>query len=153
LTQGYTERVADDGDPLRHWLRAAKAWRIPPTVFLRRRTVNCTEWTDDDTAYALALEDYEAQCDHAGHYLPETTKAEHEDAYRPDPEQRTRCHKCRAQALVDEVLGKEEGSDGVILPLVLDADVVALNLLPVPPLPPELLLALQSSATEATPTP
>lgn len=135
----YAERVADDSDPLRTLLEAAKAWHVPPTVFIRKRTVNCTEWTDDDTLLAMALEDYEASlCPGGPHVLAETSKPEYADAYRPDSEKRIRCHKCKASALLAEVTSKEDDTAGVMIPLYLDPDVVALNLLPVPPLPPEL---------------
>jgi hypothetical protein len=138
-----SERIADPDYPLRSLLQAAKAWRVPPTVFLGDRTVRTAEWDyPQDTQYALALEDYEANCDDRGHYLPETTKPEHDDAYRPDRNGQQTCYKCRAEELLGEVLGKEAErgarTSGLMIPLVLDADVVALNRLPVPPLPPEL---------------
>jgi hypothetical protein len=138
---GYAERVADDGDSLRRRLQAARAWRIPPTVFLRKRTVNSTEWDDEDTSLAMALEDYEAECDDRGHYLPETTKPEHDDAYRADRNRQQTCYKCRAEDVLGEVLGKEAErgvrTAGLMIPFVLDPEVVARNLLPVPPVPPE----------------
>lgn len=110
---------------------------MPPTVFVRKRTVDSTGWTDEDTALAMALEDYEAGlCPGGNHPLAETTLPEHRDAYRPG--ERTRCHYCTARALLDEVLEKEDGAAGVLVPLVLDPEVVALNKLPAPPLPPEL---------------
>jgi hypothetical protein len=134
---GYAERVADSEDPLRPMLQAARAWRVPPTVFLRKRTMASTEWTDADTTLAMALEDYEAGlCPGGNHPLAETTRPEHQDAYRPGV--RIRCHFCKAQALVDEVAEKEDDMGGVMVPIVLDPDVVALNLRPVPPLPAEL---------------
>jgi hypothetical protein len=135
----YEERVADDRDPLRGLLEAARRWRVPPTVFIRKRTVNSAEWTDDDTMLALALENYESGlCPGGPHVLAETSKPEHADAYRPDTAKRLRCHHCKASALLAEVTANEEDTAGVMVPLMLDPDVVALNLLPVPPLPPEL---------------
>jgi hypothetical protein len=135
---GFAERVADPDDPLRTLLQAAKAWRVPPTVFLGERTVTTDQWTGRDTVYAMALEDYEAGlCPGGNHPLAETTLPEHADAYRPG--ERIRCHYCKAQALIAEVAEKnQENMAGVLIPIVLDADVVALNRLPVPPLPPEL---------------
>ena len=134
----YDERVADDGDSLRGLLEAARKWRVPPTVFMRKRTVNSVEWTDEDTILALALENYEAGlCPGGPHVLAETSKPEHEDAYRPDRANEIRCHRCKAAALLAEVTAKEEDTAGVMVPLILDPDRVALNLLPVPPLPPE----------------
>jgi hypothetical protein len=135
---GFAERVADPDDPLRYLLQAARAWRVPPTVFLRTRTVNTTEWTEQDTTLAMALEDYEAGlCPGGNHPLAETSRSEHADAYRPG--ERIRCHYCKAQALIAEVAEKsQENLAGVLTPIVLDADVVALNRRPVPPLPPEL---------------
>jgi hypothetical protein len=111
---------------------------VPPTVFLRKRIVNSTEWTDEDTSLAMALEDYEAGlCPGGPHPLAETTRPEHADAYRPG--ERILCHYCKAQALVAEVAEKQQESQaGVLTPLVLDADVVELNRRPVPPLPPDL---------------
>jgi hypothetical protein len=136
---GFAGRVADSDDPLRYLLQAARRWQVPPTVFLRKRTVNTAEWTDEDTSLAMALEDYEAGlCPGCHHPFAETTLPEHADAYRPG--ERIRCHYCTGQALVREVLEKEENSAGVQVPLVLDADVVELNRRPVPPLPPELAI-------------
>jgi hypothetical protein len=136
---GYAERVADDKDQLRYLLRGARAWRVPPSVFIGERTVRTSEWEDVDTALAMVLEDYEAACDERGHYLPETTKPEHDGAYRPDPGGKSTCYKCWLEALMAEV-AEERGEDtaGVFTPIVLDPELVALNLLPVPPLPPEL---------------
>ena len=133
----FAERVADPDDPLRSLLVAARRWGVPPTVFLRERSVNTTEWTDRDTLYALALEDFEAGlCPGGDHVLAVTSRPEHDSAYRPG--ERTVCHYCKAEALLADVMGKEENAAGVLVPLVLDPDVVALNKLPVPPLPPEL---------------
>ncbi len=147
----YAERVADDTDPLRPLLRAAKAWQVPPTVFIRKRTVNTAEWTDDDTALAMVLEDYEAGlCPGGNHPLAETSAPEHADAYRPAPP--IRCHYCTAQASMAEVAQKQERTAGLLFPLILDPDVVELNRQPVPPLPPE-LAGLHDSAPEADRTP
>lgn len=111
---------------------------MPPTVFLRDRTVNTSEWTEQDTRLAMALEDYEAGlCPGGNHPLAETSRPEHADAYRPG--QRIQCHYCRTQDLIAEAAEKsKEDMRGVLTPIVLDLDVVALNRLPVPPLPPEL---------------
>ena len=137
MGKSYRERVADDSDPLRGLLEAARSWRVPPTVFIQQRTVNTAEWTEDDTLLALALEDYEAGlCPGGRHQLSETSKDEHADAYRPGKQ--VVCHYCVASSMLSEVLAKDENSAGKLIPLVLDADVVARNLLPVPPLPPEL---------------
>ena len=83
---------------------------------------------------ALALEDYEADyCPGGRHVLAETSKPEHADAYRPAGEDdQIRCHYCKAQAALSEVMEKKEDTAGVFVPLVLDPDVVARNLLPVP---------------------
>jgi hypothetical protein len=146
---GYAERVADDKDPLRAQLQAARTMRIPPTIFLRKRTNESPWWTDEDTSLIMALESYEDRCDGRGHYLPETTKPEHADAYRPGAP--FTCHKCRAEDLLAEVADKdaEKGRDtaGVLVPIVLDPDVVKLNLKPVPPLPPELAAFADSDPT------
>jgi hypothetical protein len=134
---GIAERLADPADPLRVLLQAARSWRVPPTVFLRQRTVGSTDWTDQDTSYAMALEDYEAGlCPGCNHPLAETSRPDHADAYRP--EKPIRCHYCTAQALVAEVAEKDDNTAGLMFPLTLDPDVVELNRKPVPPLPPEL---------------
>jgi hypothetical protein len=102
-----------------------------------RRTVNSGDWTDQDTSYALALEDYEAGlCPGCNHPLAETSQPDHADAYRP--EKPIRCHYCTAQALVAEVAEKDDNTAGLMFPLTLDPEVVELNRKPVPPLPPEL---------------
>lgn len=133
----YAARLADDTDPLRRLLRAARSWRVAPTVFLGRIRPG-TDWLPEDTELALALEEYEAGlCPGCQQPLEETSKPEHSDAYRP--EEPIRCHYCTAQALVSEMAEKQhERTAGLLFPLTLNPDVVELNLLPVPPLPPEL---------------
>jgi hypothetical protein len=136
------ERLADDGDPLRSRLQAARTWHIPPTVILGERTVHTTEWTSRDVELLLALEDYEAgYCPGGPHPLAETALPEHDDAYRPG--EPIICHYCRAQAAL--AAEKDEHSAGKLVPIVLNLDVVALNKLPKPPLPPELAAALSES--------
>jgi hypothetical protein len=131
------ERIADNGDPLRFLLRAARSWRVPPTVFLGERTVDASGWTRVDTTYALALEDYEAGlCPGGDHVLAETSKPEHEDAWRPNPP--TRCHYCTARAVVAKADKAQENTAGLYYSFGLNQEVVELNLQPVPPLPPEL---------------
>jgi hypothetical protein len=138
------ERLADDGDPLRSRLQAARTWHIPPTVILGERTVHTTEWTPRDVDLLLALEDYEAgYCPGGPHPLAETALPEHDDAYRPG--EPIICHYCRAQAALAEAAEKDEHSAGKLVPIVLNLDVVALNKLPKPPLPPELAAALSES--------
>lgn len=148
MGKSYRERVADDSDPLRGLLEAARSWRVPPTVFIQQRTVNTAEWTEDDTLLALALEDYEAGlCPGGRHQLSETTKDEHADAYRPG--ERVRCHYCVAAAKLQEVQSKDEDSVGLLVPIVLDAEVVKRNLLPVPAMPtPEELQQRQAADDE-----
>ncbi len=133
---GYAERMADGADPLRMLTRAAKAWRVPPSVFIRKRTVNSAEWTDDDTALAMALESYESGlCPGGNHVLAETSRPDHQDAYRPG--EPICCYQCKAEAMVAEVAEKSD-SAGVMFPMVLDPALVELNRQPAPPLPPEL---------------
>ena len=137
----YAERIADNNDPLRVLLQVARKWGVPPSVFIRQRTVNSTEWTDEDTRLALALDDYEAGlCPGGNHVLAETSRPEHADAYRPahPPHEWTRCHYCTASAALSEVIAKQTRPEGLSVPLVLDPEIVARNRLPVPPLPPEL---------------
>ena len=131
------ERIADNSDPLRFLLRAARSWRVPPTVFLGRRTVDTAGWTPADTAHAVALEDYEAGlCPGGDHVLSETSKPEHEDAYRPNPA--IRCHYCRSQAAISKAVGDDDDTAGLYYSFSLNPEVVELNLQPVPPVPPEL---------------
>lgn len=102
-------------------------------MFVGDRKVNTREWTWQDTQLAMALETFEAGlCPGGDHVLAETSKPEHADAYRPDKDHEVRCHKCKARALLDEVMAKDEDSVGVFVPLMLDLEVVARNLLPTP---------------------
>ena len=95
------------------------------------------QWTDEDRDAALALRNYEAGlCPGCNHPLEETTKPEHQDAYRPD--EPIRCHYCVTQAIVAGADAEAKASAGLLYPIKLDADVVELNKQPVPPLPPEL---------------
>lgn len=110
---------------------------MPPTVFIRKRTARSTEWDDEDTLLSMALEDYEASlCPGGNHVLAETSKPEHEDAYGPG--ERIVCHHCKADALLAESLSEAKNTAGLLIPIVLDADLVELNKKPAPPLPPEL---------------
>jgi hypothetical protein len=145
--------LADDADSLRALLRAARQWRVAPTVFLgQRKTVTTYEydaagrivrattidWTQADTDLAWALDQYEAGlCPGGEHVLAETSKPEHQDAYRLNGPP-IRCHYCTAKALAGEVAEKQENPAGLLFGFKLDADVVELNRQPVPPLPPEL---------------
>jgi hypothetical protein len=136
----YAARVADDGDPLRRYIQAAVRCHIPPTIFMRKRTVESPWWTDDDTALVMALEDYErGLCPGCRNPLAETTRLEHSDAYRPEPP--VRCHYCTAEAHISEANAEKEHTAGLLFPITLAEDVVAVNRLPIPPLPPELAAA------------
>lgn len=116
----------------------ARKWHVPPTVVLRERKVNTTEWTGRDVDHMLALEEYESGlCPGGDHPLSETARPEHEDAYRLG--ERIRCYYCKANGLADKVLAKDEDSAGVLIAIDLDPEVVALNRRPIPPVPPELL--------------
>src|SRR5690349_8985560 len=133
------ERVSENGS-LRFRLRAARKWHVPPTVVLEERTVNTTEWTPRDVQYLLALEVYEESlCPGGDHVLAETSQAKYQDAFLPDRENEVRCHKCKGQHLLQDVLAKEDDAAGLFVPLRLDLDVVERNQQPVPPLPPGLM--------------
>jgi hypothetical protein len=55
---------------------------VPPTVFLGERTVDATAWTERDSVYAMALEDYEASiCSGCGQPLVESTDKANEGRY------------------------------------------------------------------------
>jgi len=129
----------------------AKQWRIPPTVLLGRKVVTTychdaasrqvraetDEWTRQDVDMMFALDAWEAGlCPGGNHQLAETSKPEHQDAYRPT--QPIRCHYCTAQAVHGEVVAKQENTAGLLFGYELNRDVVELNRQPVPPLPPEL---------------
>jgi hypothetical protein len=149
MAEDYSARLADDADPLRALLRAARQWRVAPTVFLgQRKTVTTyeydqagrivrattTDWTQADTDLVWALDQYEAGlCPGGDHHLDVTSKPEHEDAYRLH--ERFRCHYCKARAVAAEA---EEDQAGLVTTFRLDPEVVAKNREPVPPLPVEL---------------
>lgn len=135
------ERIQDPEDSLRFKLQAAKSWGVPPTVILKERTVNTTEYTARDVDFILAFEVYEdSLCPGGPHVLAETSKPEHAGAYRPAGEEdQIVCHRCKAQALLSDHMAEKEGTAGVFVPLVLDEEIVARNKLPVPPRPPELV--------------
>lgn len=115
-------------------------------MVLKERTVNTTEWTARDVDLLLALEEHEAgYCPGGPHPLAETAKPEHDGAYRGGDS--FRCHYCTAQALLAKAAENDEHSAGVLVPIVLDPDVVAKNREPVPPLPPELAALSESEPT------
>ena len=106
----YAERLADDADPLRDILRAARAWGVSPSRFLGRPAVTSyvyndigrvartesVEWTTDDAEQAMALEEYEAGlCQGCRDRLAETTRPDRDGAYRAGLP--IRCHRCTAQ--------------------------------------------------------
>ncbi len=78
---GLLERIADPDDPLRAHLVTAQKWGVPPTLFLRERTTG-GPWTDQDTAYAMALAAYETRLCPRGHDTAETLQQANSDAYR-----------------------------------------------------------------------
>jgi len=146
--------VTDLGsDPaLRAVVKAARAWGISPSRFLGAkhvvtheydaagrlvRSTETPEWTVEDREFAFALVEYEAGlCPGCNQPLDETSRADHQDAYRP--EEPIRCHYCTAQALISESAQEQDRAVGLMYPLRLDLDVVEQNRQPVPPLPPEL---------------
>lgn len=132
---GLMERLSDPKDPLRFKLEAARKWGIPPTVVLQERTVSTREYTPQDLPYVFALEMFEAGLCPEGHELAETSKPEHEGAYRPDKDREVTCHKCKGAALLGKAQSEDQDSVGVYTPLKLDLDVVALNKQPVPAFP------------------
>ena len=154
MSEDWAARLADDADPLRTLLRAARSWRVAPTVFLgQRKTVTTYEydhagrvvrsttndWTVEDTNLVWALDQYEAGlCPGGDHHLDVTAKPEHEDAYRP--KEKIRCHYCTARAVAAKATNDEDDGStaGVYTTFGLDSEVVALNKQPAPPLPPEL---------------
>ena len=139
-------------DPtLRTIVKVAQTWGTSPSRLMGARrivtyeydisgrllaAIETPEWTEEDRELIFALEDYEAQCCPEGHYLPETAKPEHEEAYRA--EKPIVCHYCKAQAIISEAAPKQYGdTSGLYFPIAIDPEVVKLNQLPVPPLPPE----------------
>lgn len=88
---GFYERVVTD-EAFRVDLQTAHSWQVPPTVFLRERTVD-GPWTDRDTAMARALAAYEAQvCAGCGGFLPETTR--HASEVKFETELVAECLRC-----------------------------------------------------------
>lgn len=144
--------LADD-PTLRTVVKLAQAWGVSPSRFMGAQrivtyeydkpsgrllaAIEAPEWTDEDRELAFALEEYEAQCCPEGHYLPETSKSEHQEAYRAEAP--ISCHYCKAQAVISDTAPKQYGDTaGLFFPITLDPEVVELNKQPVPPLPPEL---------------
>src|SRR5215216_750538 len=143
-----------DDPTLRAVVKAARAWGISPSRFMGAkhvttheydvagrlvRSTETPEWTHEDREFAFALEAYEAgYCPGGEHLLAETSKPEYRDAFVADREGEVRCHFCTGKALVATSLEQRENSTGIILPVMLDMDVVEQNRQPVPPLPPEL---------------
>lgn len=136
----YAQRIADPDDPLRDLVEAANDVAIPPTIFMRKRTVESPWWTDEDTMLVMALRGYKAGlCPGGNHVLAETSRADHEDAYMPG--ERIRCYHCKADAQLARSLSEAKNTDGLLIPIVLDVDAVELNQQPKPPLPPELMMS------------
>jgi len=142
-----------DDPTLRAVVKAARAWGISPSRFMGARhvvtyeydiggritrAIETPEWTEEDRELAFALEEYEAGlCPGCNQPLDETTKPEHADAYQPNPPER--CHYCTARELHSEAIEKQnENPAGLLVSYRLNPDVVEQNLLPAPPLPPEL---------------
>src|SRR5215217_3186377 len=141
-----------DDPALRAVVKAATARGISPSRFMGAqrvttheydaagrmvRSTETPEWTVEDRELAFALMEYEAGlCPVCNQPLDETSRADHQDAYRP--EEPIRCHYYTAQVLVNESAGEQERAAGLMYPLKLDLDVVQQNRQPVPTLPPEL---------------
>lgn len=107
LSEDYAAQIADDKDPLRQILRAARAWGVSPSVFMgapvvttyqhdaanRMVRAETQQWTAADMEMAAALQAYEAQdCPGCGGQLSETTAAENETRYRTKVS--ALCHRC-----------------------------------------------------------
>lgn len=70
------------------------------------------EWDPDEQALMLALHRYRAQVGPCGHYLPHTTDAAAEDAYRGVMR---RCHACTAVAIEAERYVKSPQPSAVLV--------------------------------------
>lgn len=125
---------------LRKTLQTARAWHVSPRRFLglweaayvcvysydqagkivrSEQTIKEPEWNDEDRAYALALEQYEASlCSGCGEPLEETTKPEHDGAYRA--ELPIRCHRCTAAGVATEAYEENPQPQALMFPVVLD---------------------------------
>lgn len=79
-------------------------------------------WTDEDRAWALAWQDYQAdQCGGCGHPLSVTTKKENQFAYGGEI---VRCHACAAQTRIVRKYADQDGSDqaGVMVRMTTSPD-------------------------------
>lgn len=114
LDEALEQAVAQvrDNPGLRDLLEAARAWGVPPSRVLGRRSVDTIvefdasgrparyvnpPWDLTDVALALALQRVEAEtCDGCGHPLSQTTDPDNE--FRYESRKPVRCHACVALA-------------------------------------------------------
>lgn len=120
-------------------IQAARSWGVPPSVFMGEGSGTVTTyeydvsgrlvravsapptWSADDQDAALDLLAYEANlCPGCRHPLDETTRPEHEYAYRA--EEAIRCHRCTASQRAGEHYGANEYSSALFIPIVLRAE-------------------------------
>jgi len=130
------ERVKNDPH-LRSMLQTARAWGVSPRHFLCQGVARSftyeydhdrlirmiehvePEWQEEDRLLAFALQDYEATlCKGCGHPLEETTKPEHDGAYRADLP--IRCHRCTAAGAAQEAYGENPQPEALMFPIILD---------------------------------
>jgi hypothetical protein len=110
---------------------AARAWGVSLSEFAGRPAVTRhydtnerltgvsvaeARWTDTDRDLALQLAAYEASlCPSCREPLAETTAAENEFAYRPEPV--IRCHRCTAAAIASETLQGNPHPEALFVPV------------------------------------
>jgi hypothetical protein len=140
------EEIADrvDSDPaLRRLLQTARSLGISPRRFLGEESARRVfyeydpesgrmisakviiepEWTEEDQFLMLALADYEARlCGGCNQPLDQTTKAEHDGAYRAGLP--IRCHRCTASLQAQEAYQENPQPQALMFPVDLHQELI-----------------------------
>jgi hypothetical protein len=83
------------------------------------RVITDPEWTEEDQFLMLALHDYESRlCSGCHQPLDQTTKREHDGAYRA--ELPIRCHRCTASLQAQEAYQESPNPQALMFPIDLD---------------------------------
>jgi hypothetical protein len=125
-------RVSSDPG-FRRLVQTARAWGVPPTIFLGRKRVTTyyhdgalrqvraeadAEWTDEDRDLALALAAYEADlCPGCHQPLSETTNPENEDRYKTG--RALLCHRCVATEIAGKAYEGHDHPGALLIPVEL----------------------------------
>jgi hypothetical protein len=103
-------------------VEAARAWAVPPSIFLGRVHLDgVPDWLEDDQRAALDLLAYEAQlCPGCKQPMAETTDPANEFRYVAEPP--IRCHRCTTTSVASDAMQSNPHPSALFVPIRLKAE-------------------------------